>query len=264
MDWINLHTSFLDSPQFLGAEPTDRATWLCLLRYCVGQENGGKITSALEWGDRKWQQLVRVTLKEVRRTTELWHWINGDLVVVAYPHDKEVEVKAKRTGGHLGGKAATEAKTEAARVNGAKGGRPKTQAETQAETQGKPKVNPTEGEGEGEEKEKEREVAADAALRTGASAAAADDLGILGPDPGQHPAIQIVREKNSADLQAMHGLVLIANREERSAWDAVLREYTWGPVDDACRTIGKETPPGRRILLSRVTAWLSQNYKKNP
>ena len=104
MDWINLHTSFLDSPDFLGAEPVDRATWLCLLRYCVGQENSGTIADAASWGDRKWQQLVRVTLKEVNRNSDLWKWVNDDLVVTAYPAEAESTVIRNRENGKLGGR----------------------------------------------------------------------------------------------------------------------------------------------------------------
>lgn len=99
MDWINLHTSTLDSVEFLGSEPVDRATWLCLMRYCCGQENGGVIREATSWGDRRWQQLCGVMLVEVKRECALWKWIGADLHVHAYPRDKEHEVRAKRQGG---------------------------------------------------------------------------------------------------------------------------------------------------------------------
>ena len=163
MDWINLHTSFLDSPEFIGAEPVDRATWVCLLRYCVGQENGGRIVNCKAWGDRKWQQLIRVTLEEVRRTADLWAWDGDDLVVTNYPVEREEEIQAKRLAGHQSGSIRGGAKAEAAKANGAMGGRPPktrelgkiTQAETQAETEAHPKFNPTERKGKGKEGEGE-------------------------------------------------------------------------------------------------------------
>jgi hypothetical protein len=139
MEWINLHCSLLAGPDFLGAEPVDRATWLCLLRFCVVQENGGIIYDCDEWGDRKWQQLCGVTASEAGRASALWTWFDGSLRVAYYPADKEAEVKAKRQAGRTGGLVRTQAKTEASRLNGAKH-QPKQN----------PSNNPTEGEGEGE------------------------------------------------------------------------------------------------------------------
>lgn len=104
MDWLNLHTSTLDSPEFLGSDPVERSTWLCLLRFCIGQENGGRIALAAEWKDRQWQQVVRVTLREVRRPARLWNWTNGDLIVAFYPSEKEAEVRRNRENGHRGGR----------------------------------------------------------------------------------------------------------------------------------------------------------------
>ena len=146
MDWLNLHTSVLDSPEVIGAEPIERATWLMLMRYCIGQENSGRILGAKTWGDRKWQQIVRVTLSETQATTQLWGWDGEDLVVTHYPLEKEKIVKGAR----VGGQAKTQAKTQASRTNGQGGGRPKTQAITQGKTQQKGregKVNGMEGNG---------------------------------------------------------------------------------------------------------------------
>ena len=149
MNWINLETSTLDSPEFLGAEPIERATWLCLMRYCVGQENGGRITGCRDWKDRRWQQLVRVTAREIGSSCDLWKWDGDDLVVFAYPIEKEAEVKQRR---------------ETAKTNGRNGGRPKknpteTDREPTSETESKPTlVISAKAEGEGEEKEKGREV----------------------------------------------------------------------------------------------------------
>jgi hypothetical protein len=96
MNWLNLNITVLDSEEFLGAEPIQRATWLCLLRYCIGQENGGRIKGAKSWTDRKWQQVVRVTGEEAAASCELWTWEGEDLVVAFYPNEKETEVRQKR------------------------------------------------------------------------------------------------------------------------------------------------------------------------
>ena len=96
MEWLNIHSSTIDSPEFVGCEPVDRATWLCLMRYCHGQENGGVISNCKDWGDRRWQQLIRITKLEVQRVCPLWKWSGSDLVVSFYPFDREAEVKAKR------------------------------------------------------------------------------------------------------------------------------------------------------------------------
>jgi hypothetical protein len=99
MEWLNLHTSVLDSPEVVGADPLARATWLFLLRYCCGQENGGVIMDCGEWGDRKWQQLVRVTKREVSRDCDLWKWDGENMRVNFYPTKKQQEVEAKRKAG---------------------------------------------------------------------------------------------------------------------------------------------------------------------
>ena len=162
MDWINLHTKVLDSPEVVGAEPVDRGTWLMLLRYCIGQENGGRIEDCAGWKDRKWQQLARVTLAEVRRETDLWAWDGKDLVVWGYPADKEREVQVKR---------------EIARHNGKQGGRPVGgQLETNVGSKKKPtSVNSEKAEGERKGKEEQRKVkegeAAAAAAKTNAQLA---------------------------------------------------------------------------------------------
>ena len=153
MDWLNLHTSILDSENVVGSDPVDRGSWLMLLRYCIGQENGGLIADCAAWKDRKWQQLARVTLAEVKRDSDLWRWVGADLVVWGYPLDKETQVKAKR---------------EIAKTNGGRGGRPKTNpAETHVGSDVGSKKDPNlvlfgkaeeEEEGEGKENGKEGEA----------------------------------------------------------------------------------------------------------
>jgi len=99
MEWLNIHSSTLDSEEFLSSEPVDQATWLKLQRYCMGQENGGVIRGAKGWTGRQWQHLVRATLKEILRESRLWEWTGDDLKVKYYPIDKQLEVQAKRRAG---------------------------------------------------------------------------------------------------------------------------------------------------------------------
>lgn len=101
MEWLNLHISTLDSAEVVGADPIERATWLFLLRYCIGQENGGLIEECAGWGDRRWQQVVRVTLREIRRDSQLWRFEGQHLRVNLYPMEKQKEVEAKREAGKL-------------------------------------------------------------------------------------------------------------------------------------------------------------------
>lgn len=104
MDWLNIHRSTLAAEQFLGCDPVQRATWLCLIAYCADQENGGRIEGAESWADRKWQQVVRVTRDEVRESCPLWTWDGGCVVVWAYPIEKEEEVRRNRENGKGGGR----------------------------------------------------------------------------------------------------------------------------------------------------------------
>lgn len=137
MNWINIETATLDSEEFVGSDPTDRATWLCLLRFCAGQENGGVIANCGEWPDRKWQQIVRVMHAEVAKDSALWTWVGDDLHVWKYPLEKEKEVQSKREAGRKGGSSKSQAKVEAVRVNGAKHKQSTTKAEPNQEPNGK-------------------------------------------------------------------------------------------------------------------------------
>lgn len=103
MQYLNLPLATLDAEEFLGCDPVERATWLCLLRYCAGQENGGVIPDCLNWKDRKWQQLVRITLEEVMHTCRLWRFEGKNLLIWGYPGEWENIVKQRRNAGRRGG-----------------------------------------------------------------------------------------------------------------------------------------------------------------
>jgi hypothetical protein len=102
MQYVNLHISVLTGAEFVGSDPLDRATWICLMTYCCLQENGGIIEDCANWADRRWQQLARVTSAEVRRTSELWKWVGEDLEVNFYPEKQEKQTRSMRKGGEIG------------------------------------------------------------------------------------------------------------------------------------------------------------------
>jgi len=98
MNYLNLAIADLTSETFLGEEPLNRATWLCLMRYCAQQENGGVIENAESWGERKWMQLCGVTKDEVSQPSELWGFHGGNVEVNLYPINQEGAIKKKREG----------------------------------------------------------------------------------------------------------------------------------------------------------------------
>jgi hypothetical protein len=149
MIYLNIKTITLRAPEYVGCDPTQRATWLNLLAYCCEQENGGKIDGCGEWKDRQWQQTLGITLAEVRQECALWSWDGDGLSVAFYPLDREQEVKAKRDAGKRGGMARTQAKSQAARNNGAKH-QPKQNPST---TEAQPKLAPNKKERKGIVKE---------------------------------------------------------------------------------------------------------------
>ena len=104
MEFLNIHNSWLRSPEFIGSNPVQRSTWLCLLNFCAEQENGGTIQACNTWADRKWQQLCSITKREATTACALWSWSGEDLTVWNYPAEKEKMVKRNREYGKLGGR----------------------------------------------------------------------------------------------------------------------------------------------------------------
>ena len=109
MEWIKLDLRKLRSPQYIGAEPIERATWLSLLAHCADQENGGVIADCWKWGDRRWMQSCGLLLSEIAIDAQsgLWHWDGDSLVVWGYMADEEAMLAAKRAYGAKGGSAGT-------------------------------------------------------------------------------------------------------------------------------------------------------------
>lgn len=112
MNWLNLRTSWLREPEFIGSEPAARAAWLCVLSYCCEMENGGRITGARAWKDRQWQQTCGVTLEEVQSAGALIGWDGDDAMIWRYPEEKQAEVEAKREAGRRGGLSSGEARSK--------------------------------------------------------------------------------------------------------------------------------------------------------
>ncbi len=239
MDWLNLHTSVLDSPECLRCDPVRRATWIWLLRYCIGQENGGVIEDCRDWGDTTWQQLCRVKLEEVDATSLLWFFDGKNLVVKHYPVEKEQEVKRNRVNGKAGGQARTQAKTQAARVNGAKHN---------------PSENPTEGKGREEEGK-------------GKDGATTTSLMFEGMDADETP-IELAKaapmEINWRDWRSHHALIKVAfNGEDGCSadWERLFGRYTIRSLDAMYARL-QEATPGKLIYYGAALAWLESKTPK--
>ena len=111
MEYINIPLYVIRSNEYIGADPTQRATWLSLIAWSCDQENMGRIAGARSWGDRRWMQSCGVMASEVAEPCGLFRWDGGDLVISFYPADAQREIERKR---------------EIARANGRKGGRKPT------------------------------------------------------------------------------------------------------------------------------------------
>lgn len=128
MEFINIPTALFSSPEYIGAEPIQRATWISLLAWCCEQENGGIIEGCRSWGMRRWMQTCGVTDQEISVENELYHFDGDNLVVFGYPHEIQASVQTRR---------------KTARENGKLGGRPRktdigTSVGTEKETHEKP------------------------------------------------------------------------------------------------------------------------------
>jgi hypothetical protein len=196
MQYLNIPTAFLRSPEYIAAEPTARATWLSLIGYCAEQENGGIIAACAAWKDRQWQQTAGVTLEETKMICSLWKWEGDSIILFGYPSDKEAMVRSKRQAGTQGGRAKTQAKTQAARQNGAKHNPSKHPSTTQAQ----PKQTPNGKERKGKEgKEKEDEEAA--------SAASKNSFILSDPETNTANTADIANTANTADIAKCERLV---------------------------------------------------------
>ncbi len=240
MDWLNLHTSVLDSPECLRCDPVRRATWIWLLRYCIGQENGGLIEDCRDWGDTTWQQLCRVRLEEVDTKSALWTWEVNNLRVKHYPLEKEQEVKRNRLHGKAGGQARTQAKAQAARANG-----------YQQEAKQNPTPQPTEGKGREEEGEGKSTAPTPPGLF--------DDM-----DKDQIEIAQAMPvDPNWLDWRMLHPLVRVGRRGDdgdATAWEKLFGYYGQECFNTAYRILVRDAPkPDSPIYYDQLAKWLHLN-----
>lgn len=95
MEYINIPLYVIRSNEYIGADPTQRATWLSLIAWSCDQENMGRIAGARSWGDRRWMQSCGVMASEVAESCGLFRWDGDDLVISFYPADAQREIERK-------------------------------------------------------------------------------------------------------------------------------------------------------------------------
>lgn len=103
MKYLGILTSARTAPEFIGVEPVQRATWLCLMLFCAEHETGGVIAGCRQWGDRRWMQTCGVTKAEILVESTLFRFAGNDLVVWGYQDEYEASVLARREAGRKGG-----------------------------------------------------------------------------------------------------------------------------------------------------------------
>lgn len=267
----------LTSAAFRGAEPVDRATWLCLLAWCYEHENGGRIVGARQWGDRRWQQTVAVTLAEAQRETEgLWEWDGDDLIVPLYDAAYVEQVRADSRQGTAGGRATSEAKAEAARANARKRWH-KDDANTDANEMPTPMPTPMPTQkvvGSANDANDAKPVCLSVSQSVSDVMTRAPETATSRPPdpiPDNLPTCPPAREARRytvGDLTASHGVLLCHRPEDRDQAATLLALYGWDAVSaqiHALEPVAKARPPGRqRILLSELTAALERAYQLDP
>ena len=144
MKYLNLDIVTLRSERYLGVEPVDRATWLCLLAYCADQENGGIIKGCKEWPCRKWSQLCGVLRVEIERECDLWGWAGHSLHVWGYPRDQEKAIRAKRKAGKKFGRTRSNELTDSL-ANSSANSSPIAKQQRNSNSKGKEKEKEKEG-----------------------------------------------------------------------------------------------------------------------
>lgn len=102
MQYLNFPLSLLLSQEVRCAPDAERSTWINLLVYCAGQENGGIIRAAAGWTDRQWMLGAGVEKAVVQCPSPLWEWDGADLRVHGYPVEQEAASRIARETGKKG------------------------------------------------------------------------------------------------------------------------------------------------------------------
>jgi len=131
LNWINLRTELLRSPEFITAKKGAIETWLFVLAYCCEQENNGVIAGSKAWSNEGWLRAMTLSKQEVIEAHPLVQETDDGYMVLGYPQSKQAEVEAKREAGKKGG--------------------------VRSVSRSASRSAATEGEGEGEKKGKEKE-----------------------------------------------------------------------------------------------------------
>jgi hypothetical protein len=128
MTWYNLPLALLGSPTFLAAPQSALGVWLRVMRYACEQECGGRLRGAMKWTDRQWIAACNSSQAEIQAGLDARLLVadGDDVLIIAYPSNRQADVQALRADGAAGGRGRSFAKAEAARLNGRLGGRPRT------------------------------------------------------------------------------------------------------------------------------------------
>ena len=111
MNYLNIKLAETRTPDFLGSEHTDIATWLKLAIFCADQENGGRIGECREWPDNRLMHVLRVTREQLENESPLWTWEGTDLVLWGYPVDQEKKCQKQREAGKRYGRGMSKQKS---------------------------------------------------------------------------------------------------------------------------------------------------------
>ena len=110
MNWFNFDMMVLRSEPFITASLEQRGAWLCLVGYCLNQENDGQILHCQKWTDMHWIQACGVPEKVVKEASPLWFWNGDSLRPYAYPIGHQHQAQADRKNGQKGARKRWEAK----------------------------------------------------------------------------------------------------------------------------------------------------------
>jgi len=103
MDWLNLHASTVDGPEFIGASSAQRGTWMSLILLSISEDMGGSIAGCREWTDAQWMDCAGIRGNELEVPCDLFWWSGIDLMLhkgaLINAHSAALSHKEKRRAG---------------------------------------------------------------------------------------------------------------------------------------------------------------------